>query len=156
VIYAEQAEDMSMLYLIGCVLMGMRGECIMAEKSQHFCNHHGCNQLTKDRYCAVHMAEHEQTQRQYKAEHDKTRGTATERGYNSKWRKARITYLSHHPLCAECERQDKLTPADVVDHIIPHKGDSTLFWNTDNWQPLCKRHHDIKTAKEDGGWGNGI
>lgn len=41
----------------------------------------------------------------------------------------------------------------AVDHIIPHKGDPELFWDQDNWQSLCKPHHDRKTATEDGGFG---
>jgi len=45
--------------------------------------------------------------------------------------------------------------ATVVDHIKPHRGDKTLFWERSNWQALCKQCHDIKTAKEDGGFGNG-
>jgi 5-methylcytosine-specific restriction protein A len=44
--------------------------------------------------------------------------------------------------------------ATVVDHIIPHNGDMVRFWDQDNWQPLCKQCHDIKTATEDGGLGN--
>lgn len=43
--------------------------------------------------------------------------------------------------------------ATVVDHIVPHCGNQQLFWDTDNWQPLCKKHHDRKTATEDGGFG---
>jgi hypothetical protein len=27
-----------------------------------------------------------------------------------------------------------------------------LFWDCGNWQPMCKRHHDSKTARE-GRWG---
>jgi 5-methylcytosine-specific restriction protein A len=42
----------------------------------------------------------------------------------------------------------------VVDHIIPHKGDKDLFWDSNNWQPLCKTCHDEKTAREDGAFGN--
>lgn len=49
--------------------------------------------------------------------------------------------------------EESLTPATVVDHVIPHKGDKKFFWDENNWQPLCKRHHDIKTATEDGGFG---
>ncbi|WP_309242099.1 HNH endonuclease [Paenibacillus sp. S150] len=37
---------------------------------------------------------------------------------------------------------------------MPHKGDMELFWNEANWQPLCASCHGIKTAKEDGGYGN--
>jgi 5-methylcytosine-specific restriction protein A len=40
--------------------------------------------------------------------------------------------------------------ATVVDHIIPHRGDPTLFWDESNWQPLCKKCHDQKTRNEEG------
>lgn len=43
--------------------------------------------------------------------------------------------------------------ANVVDHIKPHRGDKVLFWDSANWQPLCKECHDRKTATEDGGFG---
>ncbi|MGX1828747.1 HNH endonuclease [Paenibacillus taichungensis] len=43
-----------------------------------------------------------------------------------------------------------------MDHIIPHKGDDTLCWNSSNWQALCKRCHDIKTVTQDGGVGNDL
>ena len=42
--------------------------------------------------------------------------------------------------------QNKITPATVVDHIVPHRGDKKLFWDQSNWQPLCKEHHDKKTG----------
>ena len=77
---------------------------------------------------------------------DRVRGGADARGYNSKWRKARVAFLQKHPLCAECQREGKLTPATVVDHIIPHRGDQRLFWDEKNWQPLCKDCHDKKTG----------
>jgi 5-methylcytosine-specific restriction protein A len=41
------------------------------------------------------------------------------------------------------------TKATVVDHIIPHRGNQRLFWDQNNWQALCKRHHDLKTGNED-------
>jgi 5-methylcytosine-specific restriction protein A len=60
--------------------------------------------------------------------------------------------LSEHPLCVECERQGRITPATVVDHIVPHKGNLELFWDENNLQAICKRCHDGKTAGE-GRWG---
>ncbi|WP_324290694.1 AAA family ATPase [Ancylobacter sp. SL191] len=43
-------------------------------------------------------------------------------------------------------------PATVVDHIIPHRGDSKLFWSRSNWQALCVTHHSrSKQAAEKGG-----
>jgi 5-methylcytosine-specific restriction protein A len=80
--------------------------------------------------------------------------TAPERGYDWKWRRAREVYLREHPLCRRCEGENLVTPATVVDHIQPHRGDMTLFWQESNWQPMCKPCHDAKTAREDGGFGN--
>ncbi|MEY8205403.1 MAG: HNH endonuclease signature motif containing protein [Bermanella sp.] len=83
---------------------------------------------------------------------EKSRPNAHRRGYSHVWRKARLGYLSHHPLCKHCERDEVVEEATVVDHIIPHRGDKQLFWDKTNWQPLCKRCHDHKTATEDGGF----
>lgn len=56
-----------------------------------------------------------------------------------------------HPLCRYCLETGHATPATVVDHIIPHRGDQTLFWDEANWQPLCKLCHDsIKARHEQG------
>jgi 5-methylcytosine-specific restriction protein A len=41
-----------------------------------------------------------------------------------------------------------LTPATAVDHIQPHRGDYELFWDSDNWQPLCATCHGRKTLAE--------
>lgn len=76
------------------------------------------------------------------------------RGYTWRWQKARAWYLAEHPLCTACLVEGKSKAATVVDHIDPHKGDQVKFWNMDNWQALCKRCHDAKTAKEDGGFGH--
>ncbi|MNY21286.1 HNH endonuclease [compost metagenome] len=116
-----------------------------------FCLKPGCKNLTDSGYCETHASERKEELQQT----DRQRGTATERGYNSQWRKARKGFLLKHPLCKHCRDRDRLTEATVVDHIIPHKGDKELFWDRQNWQPLCKKCHDIKTATEDGGFGNG-
>lgn len=85
-------------------------------------------------------------------EYDQRRGSARERGYNSRWEKARKTYLMRNPLCIMCKREGRVTAATVVDHIIPHKGDTALFWDTENnWQPLCAPHHDRDKQREERG-----
>ena len=86
---------------------------------------------------------------EHKAAHQGDRESASRRGYNSRWQKARVRYLHSHPLCVECKKQGKLTQATVVDHIVPHRGDQKLFWNESNWQPLCNPCHDKKTWNED-------
>ena len=68
--------------------------------------------------------------------------TSAQRGYGSAWQKARAAFLRGNPLCAFCRREGRLTAASVVDHVIPHKGDMDLFWDSGNWQSLCKPHHD--------------
>ena len=48
-------------------------------------------------------------------------------------------------------KTNKVTAATVVDHVIPHKGDKALFWDTSNWQAMCAPCHSSKTVKEDMG-----
>jgi 5-methylcytosine-specific restriction protein A len=71
------------------------------------------------------------------------RTSASERGYNARWRKYRLLFLAEHPICGQCGR-----PANIVDHVIAHKGDDELFWAPNNHQPLCKPCHDRKTKRE--------
>jgi len=77
------------------------------------------------------------------------RRTAAERGYGSRWRKAREAFLRDYPLCQYCQEDGKVEPATVVNHIKPHKGDQGLFWDQANWQAVCKPHHDSTIAKEE-------
>ena len=102
------------------------------------CRYPGCpNLCEKGIYCEKHS--------DYSS--DRLRGGAAARGYDAHWRKARKAFLSRHPLCVECLKSGVLTPATVVDHIVPHRGDHALFWNEQNWQPLCKDCHDRKTGQ---------
>lgn len=75
------------------------------------------------------------------------RGTAAERGYDHRWRKARAAHLAEHPLCVECLKVGSVTAATDVDHIVPHRGDSELFWKEGNLQSLCGMCHKRKTAR---------
>ncbi|RKN86754.1 HNH endonuclease [Paenibacillus ginsengarvi] len=113
-----------------------------------FCRKQGCNALVENAYCEAHKPEEHQRYDQY-------RESAAKRGYDSKWRKARVGWLLKHPLCVECEKQGNVREATIVDHIRPHKGDKALFWDKTNWQSLCATCHSQKTVREDGGFGNG-
>lgn len=79
----------------------------------------------------------------------RTGKTSAQRGYNYKWRKERAKWLKKHPLCVYCMDQNIISPAVVVDHIKPHNGDKTLFWSRDNWQSLCKLHHNSTKQREE-------
>ena len=75
--------------------------------------------------------------------------TETQAWYQSrKWRKATKQHKKLHPYCVHC--RPVLTIGNIVDHITPHHGDLDLFWDPDNWQTLCRRHHNIKTRHEQG------
>lgn len=76
--------------------------------------------------------------RQQQREHDARRGSARERGYDARWEKARARHLAEHPLCVCCLAHGVTTAAHVLDHIVPHKGNSDLFWDQANWQGLCE------------------
>lgn len=66
------------------------------------------------------------------------------------WRKIRAYQLMIEPFCRICAARGRDTAASVVDHI---NGDAT---NDDpsNHQSLCSKCHNVKTAKENGGFGN--
>lgn len=103
------------------------------------CQHPGCPELVPygQKYCEEHKGLHKEAR------------PAAARGYDSRWQKAREMYLARHPLCARCLKEGRYVPATVVDHIVPHRGDQTLFWDESNWQALCKKCHDTKTMTDD-------
>ena len=84
------------------------------------CHHPGCPNLTAGMYCAEHQPQHKP---------DTQRPSAHRRGYTKRWQTASKSFLLHHPFCVRCRQQGRLTPATVVDHIIPHRGDQKLFWD---------------------------
>lgn len=127
----------------------------MPNKPKHMCNKPGCPELVSAgiRYCSNHQAAYDKARHK---QYDDNRPEWHDMYNSERWRKARLYFLRLHPLCEceDCKRLDRLVPATVVDHKVPHKGDYTLFWDTNNWKAMAKRCHDRKTAKEDGGFGN--
>ncbi len=82
--------------------------------------------------------------------YEEARGSSAQRGYNYAWQKARVAWLHNHPLCVFCEKAGMVVEANVVDHIIPHKGDAKLFWDIkNNIQSLCFHHHNSTKQKEE-------
>lgn len=65
------------------------------------------------------------------------RGSSARRGYGAKWQQARRAYLAKHPLCVCCLANGRVTPAQMVDHGVPHEGDMAIFWRSEDWQSLC-------------------
>ena len=87
-----------------------------------------------------------------KAEREKSRPGARRRGYDGDWEGESEEFLARpeNRYCAcGCGRL-----ADMVDHIIAHKGDMRLFWSRANWQPMARACNSRKAAKQEGGFGN--
>lgn len=76
-------------------------------------------------------------------------GTAASRGYGSQWQRARVAFLALNPLCVASRANGLIVAADMVDHIVPHKGDMRLFWDRGNWQALSMdMHRRVKAVIE--------
>jgi 5-methylcytosine-specific restriction protein A len=87
------------------------------------------------------------------AQYDRRRGSAASRGYDRRWDRSAKAFLRRQPLCAAHRELGRLVPATLVDHIVPHQGDQTLFWDTSNWQPLCAPCHAEKTYRDEAAFG---
>lgn len=103
------------------------------------CNHQGCPSLTIDRFCNDHKKHHQRQQ-------DKRRGTAHQRGYDSRWQRYSRFFLKQ-PKNAFCKLQ--LTGCNnisqCVDHIDPPEGpNDKRFWDPDNHQAACIHCNSVK------------
>lgn len=76
------------------------------------------------------------------------RDPATKKRYGRSWKRIRDRYIAAHPLCEECKRDDKLTPADEVHHILPLSKGGTH--RDDNLMSLCTSCHSTITARDGG------
>lgn len=72
---------------------------------------------------------------------------------NTAWRKLRDTYMHQHPICEECLKQGKITPATDVHHIRSPFQHGEINYNLlldyDNLMALCKDcHGNIHAAQQ--------
>jgi 5-methylcytosine-specific restriction enzyme A len=103
------------------------------------CRIPGCPYPATDRgRCAVHAAP-------ARAERQRFAGLyGTQR-----WRRESRRFIAEHPLCINAHRDPRCTlVTELVDHVIPHRGDATLFYRKDNWAAMCRVCHGVKTRAE--------
>lgn len=114
----------------------------MPRKPKKPCRYPGCPKLTDGRYC-------EQHQKQMHHEYNTRERDKEARNFYSStpWRKLRQAKLWQQPLCEECQRNGRITPATMVDHITPIKQGGAALCMA-NLQSLCWSCHSRKSIEE--------
>ncbi len=104
------------------------------------CLHPGCRNLVS-RGDKGRCPEHRKS---YNRAVDRTRGSATDRGYNSRWARFRSWFLSENPLCAcGCGHA-----AVEIHHLVPVSGpDDPRFFDLTNLAGLTKACHSRETMR---------
>lgn len=118
-----------------------------------------CPNLTAGGPCETHKKQRQQAS-------DARRGASRERGYTNPWSTVSKAHLARYPLCGmrapdayqdgwrgECHELGRIKAAECTDHIRPHKGDMTLFWDAQNRQSMCLRCNTLKAIRYEGGFG---
>lgn len=115
------------------------------------CNHIGCTNLTNQSYCKDHLYIIEEKEKERQQHYDKyKRNQKSKRFYGSGlWRRTREhRMLLDKGLCQHCLKENKITYATLVDHIIPILIDWSLRLSIKNLQSLCDSCHAIKTIED--------
>lgn len=109
------------------------------------CRYPGCPKLTAERYCTEHQKVVTDHYNHYE------RDPASRKRYGRAWKRIRDRYIARHPLCEQCQRDDKITPATEVHHIQPLSRGGTHA--EDNLMSLCHVCHSSITARDGDRWG---
>jgi len=112
----------------------------MPYKPKRPCSYPGCSALVEGRFCPAHARQDAHDYSRYR------RDPETNRRYGSAWRRIRAAYIAAHPLCEQCERAGRLTPAREVHHILPLSQGGTH--TEENLMALCTPCHSGFTLAE--------
>ncbi|MDR3241796.1 MAG: HNH endonuclease [Lactobacillaceae bacterium] len=133
----------------------------------HRCREVSCRTLIpiEETYCDTHAGLHPKWQgdktKRYR-KYDKARQEDEERKarhsfYNKTvWKKTRQAVMDQqHRLCGYCLLCDRVTPAQVVDHIVPREVAPSMDLDMGNLMASCMLCHQAKTEWEQGYYGTG-
>lgn len=110
------------------------------------CAQQGCSATVPKGRCPLHAKQQ-----------DVARGTAQQRGYDSRWATYSTAFRQQHPLCGEradgsldtihsrCAAEGRLTPAECVDHTIPVRQGGAM-WDATNHMASCNACNAWKMA----------
>ncbi|WP_094551422.1 HNH endonuclease [Petroclostridium xylanilyticum] len=116
----------------------------MPRKPKRPCSFPGCLELTEGRFCEQHAKQEAARYEKY------DRDPATRKRYGRSWKRIRDRYIAAHPLCEECKRKGKITPAEEVHHILPLSKGGTHAES--NLMSLCTPCHSAITARDGDRW----
>jgi len=93
------------------------------------------------------------TRRDQNREADQRRGSARERGYDSRWDAASRSFTARHPLCRYCEvgawgDPPRVQVSTLTDHLYPPRLFGGVFWVKRLWVPACATCNSRKVATE--------
>lgn len=110
------------------------------------CSTPGCPTLTASGKCPA-------CRNKGRRDSDSKRPSATERGYDTKWRRVRAKYLKRYPGCEEPGCSERATQVDHIDGLGP-LGPAGYDWS--NLRSYCHAHHSQRTARDQAsGWNEG-
>jgi len=117
----------------------------LPRKPKRPCSYPGCPKLTEGQFCEEHQ---KLTDRHYEKYQ---RDPAVKKRYGRSWKRIRDRYIAEHPLCEQCEKNGRITPAQEVHHVQPLSQGGTNEYS--NLMALCTSCHSEITAREGGRWG---
>lgn len=113
----------------------------MPLRAKTICRRNGCSRaISEPGYCELH--------KQFTSGWaESSKASNTVRGYGWSWRQLRNSIITKHAgLCQVCLKQDRVTLATEVDHILSKANGGTDEDN--NLQAICKTCHRIKTITD--------
>ena len=75
------------------------------------------------------------------------RKSPDKRGYDHRWKRFRLAFLSAHPLCLDCEDRGVITAADEVHHLRRIADYPQGRLDPANCRSLCSSCHSARTAR---------
>jgi 5-methylcytosine-specific restriction protein A len=106
----------------------------------HVCPAPGCSRIApRGKRCEQHAARQAAERRAHDAFY-----------YSPAWRALRAAHLMANPRCTHCGG-----PGHVVDHVVPRRQAPGRALDPSNLSTCCASCHSTKTARTDGGWGEG-
>ena len=116
------------------------------------CKRAGCVNLVRGGgYCDAHRTASRRSMRNAGVQERKESAAWHYLYSTRRWLEMRARQLLIEPFCRECAKAGERRRATDVDHIVPHRGDKSLFYDKGNLQSLCHSCHSRKTRRELGG-----